>query len=289
MKTESLLSNSSEQQGTQEAEEIIAEPVAEKPNLSRINKLMRSAVLGMALTFGGTEGNVKAVEAGDASTVTAVENGKESSSEQKVKIVKKGLEKLLHGDDSEKRWLATNAMERIEAHENIAEKITEKKTIDQLPPPSYMLGFIHDKKVADGFKRDAWTEFDSFRLDKKGKETKEFKKLTIKERWKKVQQMESGIVYNHFVKTEGVGMANLRVLTANKFYNQDQEKMGIDAIKRLVDINDGKEVELPGEIGRIKKEVEVLERESIKREKETTPEQAKAIKDLIKGLLESGK
>lgn len=114
--------------------------VSNKPETSRVKKILRSAVLGLAMTgiLGSGEENIQAYERGERPVAKSVEKGEELSVEKKIEKVKGGLVKLLKGDDAEKRWLAENVMQQIEAHEELAEKITEKMEGDKLPPPSYL-------------------------------------------------------------------------------------------------------------------------------------------------------
>lgn len=289
MRTEKNLGENTEAEPQEASEKTF---VVKKPDASSVKKLFRSAVLGMALTFGGGEGKTESAQLDERPAAASVEKNSKTGAEKNVAKVKKGLEKLMASDDSEKRWLAESAMQQIEAHEELAEKITEKLGADQLPPPWYLKAMLPGPEL-DGLDVKARQEFDSFRIDKKGKETKEFRETSIKDRFKKFRQIQSSCAYDYFIKNEGVPMANLRVLVANKFYHKDQEEMAIEALKQIADMEAGKDIETPDKYKWIEEEREILKKLNEEREKtkkiESSPENAKAIKDLLDSIIEPEK
>lgn len=154
--------------------------------------------------------------------------------------------------------------------------------------PSYLKAFVKDEKILKEINDGERKRFDSFRIDEKGRETKEFKQTSLRDRIKKFRRMQSEGVYDYFIKKEGIGMANLRVLTANKFYHRDQEEMAIQALKDIVDMEAGKEVETPDNLKWVEEELKILEKiakEEEKKIEKISSEEDKAIKNLLEELI----
>jgi hypothetical protein len=247
-------------------------------NVLRNPKLFKSLVLGLALILG--PGQAKAEDAQET-----VAESVEISTSETIKKVKAGLVKLAEGDNSEKRWLAENALREIEINESVAEKLTKKHTRDELPP-DYLKGFITDVKILEDLNEQALKKFHEFHYDKDGKETEEYLKLTVEERIKLHRQFQAECIYNYLIKTDGLGIANLCVLKAEKYYKEKQEQRAIEAFKTIMDIQAGTyEPEYPEWLKSVLREDEVKPEKEEAEVKEITEKEAEEMRGLIKSLL----
>jgi hypothetical protein len=256
-------------------------------NVTRNPKLLKSLLLGLALVIGPSQAKAEDAYVEQKPAITSTE----LSSPETIKKVKAGLVKLAEGDNSEKRWLAENALREIELNELVAEKLTKKHTRDELPP-DYLKGFIKDTKVLDNLNEQALKKFQEFHYDKNGKETEEYLELSVKERIELHHQLQAECIYNYLVQTDGLGIANLRVLKAEKYYKEEQEQRALEAFKKIMDIQEGKYVtEYPDWLKSVLREdnVEIKTEKKEAEVEEITEEKAKEIRELIKSLLNKPK
>lgn len=252
-------------------------------NIIKNLKLLKSLLLGLVLVVGPGQAKSEDTRLEQKPDITAVD----SSNPETIKKVKTGLAKLIEGDNFEKRWLAESALREIELNEFIAERLTKKYAKEELPI-DYLKGFIKDVKLLEDLNKQALKNFQKFHYDKNGKETKEYLELSFKERSKLLHQFQAECIYDYFVQTEGLGIANLRVLKAEKHYKQEQEKRAIESFKKIMDMQEGKYVlEYPDWLKSALRENKI-EPEKDKAE-EITLENAQEIRELIESLLDISK
>lgn len=288
-----IFSNRDGQEPIAESQNVETGPAHEKTEPSRFQKITRSVLVAAAMAgvFGKSENPASAVEPKPAATSSLETAG--ASAENKVSKVLGRLNEIAFGESSssEQRWLAQSASEQIRERSELAEQLMQEFPADKLPPPKYLGAFITDKKVSKELKDKTWAEFHSFHYGKNRKETKEFLEMTIEGRFKKLHEIESREIYSHFIKTEGTLFANLRVMKANQLWQKHQTEEGIKILKRLIDMQSGKEItemdEVFGPLEDLKKVQESMKKVEKEIEKRKGDEgQGKAIKEFLERLTE---